>query len=265
VKTKYFYLIISGPIYIMDKNCMFWYGSLGDGSYFGDISLFFDEPSQYSYAYNPFQGIRPIQLLAINGDEFIRLCRKYPLSFEVLLHRAYKRKKMFHNYKLMHLVNLMKGIKKESVCIQERIIEDKPKWEQQDLLRKLLIRLNLFKAFLRQFELLNNMEQIEKIEKIKEKIDTTEEDSHSSRNQGDNSFEELSKNLKITLKQYKKTHKANGNLWTDRTHIKDGEMVGQDSISSNASDSEEPDINIIKIAEFKNSEIKDTYRGQNSK
>ena len=45
VQSNYFYMILSGPIYIMDKNCMFWYGSLEDGSYFGDISVFFDEPS----------------------------------------------------------------------------------------------------------------------------------------------------------------------------------------------------------------------------
>ena len=39
------YLIISGPIYIMDINCQYEYGLLHSGSYFGETSLFFNEPN----------------------------------------------------------------------------------------------------------------------------------------------------------------------------------------------------------------------------
>jgi hypothetical protein len=37
----------------MNKAGLFNYGILGQGSYFGDISLFLDEPNQFSYFYNP--------------------------------------------------------------------------------------------------------------------------------------------------------------------------------------------------------------------
>lgn len=53
-KSDKIYLVISGPVYIMDAECQFEYGVLYDGSYFGDISLFFNEPNQFSYAYSPF-------------------------------------------------------------------------------------------------------------------------------------------------------------------------------------------------------------------
>ena len=39
------YFIVQGPIYLMDSQCLFEYGVLEDGSYFGDISLFFNEPN----------------------------------------------------------------------------------------------------------------------------------------------------------------------------------------------------------------------------
>ena len=42
----------------------------------------------------------------------MRVCRKYPLSFEILLQRAYKRKKIFENYRAISLITLMKGILK---------------------------------------------------------------------------------------------------------------------------------------------------------
>lgn len=48
------FLVISGPVYIMDPMCQFEYGVLYNGSIFGDISLFFNEPNQFAYAYNPF-------------------------------------------------------------------------------------------------------------------------------------------------------------------------------------------------------------------
>ena len=44
-KNDKVYLVISGPIYIMDPMCQFEYGVLYTGSLFGDISVFFDEPN----------------------------------------------------------------------------------------------------------------------------------------------------------------------------------------------------------------------------
>lgn len=79
------YLILSGPVYIMDGECQFEYGILQNGSYFGDISMFFDEPNQFSYAYSPYQRYPSVQCLAVDNEKFMKICRKYPLSFEILL------------------------------------------------------------------------------------------------------------------------------------------------------------------------------------
>ena len=43
----------------MNHNGMFEYAMLHEGSYFGDISLFFDEPSEYSYFVHPYNN-KPI-------------------------------------------------------------------------------------------------------------------------------------------------------------------------------------------------------------
>lgn len=94
----------------MDAMCQFEYGVLYNGSIFGDISLFFNEPNQYTYAYNPFQKYPHVQCLAIDSDVFFRICRKYPLSFSKLLQQAYKRKKIFEKYRAISLLTLMKGI-----------------------------------------------------------------------------------------------------------------------------------------------------------
>ena len=48
------YFLISGIIHIMDKNGLYEYGIIHEGSYFGEISLLLDEPNEYSYCYNPF-------------------------------------------------------------------------------------------------------------------------------------------------------------------------------------------------------------------
>ena len=48
------YFLISGLVHIMDKNGLYEYGIIHEGSYFGEISLLLDEPNEYSYCYNPF-------------------------------------------------------------------------------------------------------------------------------------------------------------------------------------------------------------------
>lgn len=94
-KSDKIYFVLSGPVYIMDPDCELEYGVLYTGSYFGEISAFFDEPNQFSYAYNTQQRHPSIQCLAVDAKKFMCICRKYPISFENLLQRAYKRKKMF--------------------------------------------------------------------------------------------------------------------------------------------------------------------------
>lgn len=143
---------------------MFWYGSLEDGSCFGEISMFFDEPSQYSYAYNPQQGIKPVQLLKVRKNVFLKICRRYPNTFELMLHRAYKRKKMFAHFKQAHLLNLMKGINKSEDAIHHRLTEDIPIATANKVYQGLKARLNLFKTFHYQYELYKSMSKITHLE-----------------------------------------------------------------------------------------------------
>ena len=53
----------------MNKEGLYEYGILPDGSYFGDISILFDEPNEYSYFYNPSAEI-PIQMLSVDSELF---------------------------------------------------------------------------------------------------------------------------------------------------------------------------------------------------
>ena len=58
----------------MDQNSFFEYTKLESGTYFGDVSVFLNEPNEYNYCYDPY-GEKSIQFLSINSDEFIRICR----------------------------------------------------------------------------------------------------------------------------------------------------------------------------------------------
>ena len=44
----------------MDKTGMLEYGLLQEGSYFGDISIFFEEPNEFTYFYDKYLKDKPI-------------------------------------------------------------------------------------------------------------------------------------------------------------------------------------------------------------
>ena len=50
--SKAFHMIIKGTVHIMDKSGIHEYATLGEGSYFGDISLMLGQPSEFSYYYD---------------------------------------------------------------------------------------------------------------------------------------------------------------------------------------------------------------------
>ena len=54
--SKRVHFIISGQIYLMNREGMYEYGVIHEGSYFGEISLLLDEENEFSYHYNPFSG-----------------------------------------------------------------------------------------------------------------------------------------------------------------------------------------------------------------
>jgi len=72
--SKKIYFILNGPVYLMDKNSIFEYSKLETGSYFGDISIFFNEPNEYNYCFDPYAE-KSVYFLSINSNNFIRICR----------------------------------------------------------------------------------------------------------------------------------------------------------------------------------------------
>jgi hypothetical protein len=73
-------MILTGQIFIMDKFGMIEYGVLQEGSYFGDISIIFDEPNQYSYFYDPYSVKKPLQMLSVEASTFKKLLDEFLLS-----------------------------------------------------------------------------------------------------------------------------------------------------------------------------------------
>jgi len=57
----------------MNKDGLYDYGMLSEGSYFGDISLLLKQPEEFSYFYNPYHE-KPIMMLAINSAKFLEIC-----------------------------------------------------------------------------------------------------------------------------------------------------------------------------------------------
>ena len=63
------YFIISGNIHIMNKSGMIRYGTLSEGSYFGDLSILRNEPNEFSYFIDPYAN-KPNEFLKLNGKIF---------------------------------------------------------------------------------------------------------------------------------------------------------------------------------------------------
>ena len=95
----------------MDKTGMYDYGVINEGGYFGDISVLLNQPSEFSFFYNPHSG-KPVMLLSLPSETFMSICDDYPVVKEILVARAHKRKEMFENYKSILLIKYMKTIEK---------------------------------------------------------------------------------------------------------------------------------------------------------
>ena len=111
------YFIISGQIHLMNKDGLYEYAILSEGSYFGDISLLRDQPEEFSYFYNPYHE-QPILMLTVNAEKFTQICDSYPLSREVLSQRAREKKQIFQNYKTVTLIKYMRTIIKNPNVLQ---------------------------------------------------------------------------------------------------------------------------------------------------
>lgn len=150
--SKKVYYLMSGMIHIMDKNGIYEYGIIHEGSYFGDISAIFDEPNEYSFCYNPYSE-RSIQLLAIDADDFIKICRSYPCSFEVVLQRAYNKKFIYQSYKSIILLSFMKQLQKQPPFLRRKLLEGKTIQERIKTMISNDIKLDLYRSLVEQFHL----------------------------------------------------------------------------------------------------------------
>lgn len=84
------HFILSGQIHIMSKDGTFQYGTLFEGSYFGDISILLDEPNQFSYYFDPFAK-RPVLMISIARNNFLDICKKHPIAHENMVSKAKER------------------------------------------------------------------------------------------------------------------------------------------------------------------------------
>jgi len=107
--SKNVYFITSGEICLMDKNGLYHYGTVKEGSYFGDISLMLEEPEEFSFYFDPYH-TKPILMLEVPSEKFLEICSRYPLDKEVMRQRALDKKQIFQNYKVIMLIKIMKGI-----------------------------------------------------------------------------------------------------------------------------------------------------------
>lgn len=95
----------------MNSDAMYEYGVLQEGNYFGDISILLDQPSNYSYCYNPHNE-KALMMMSMTAQNFLELCDRYQLAKHILTERAQKRSEMFENYKSIMLIKYMKVIVK---------------------------------------------------------------------------------------------------------------------------------------------------------
>ena len=71
----------------MNKNGLFDYGRLSEGSYFGDISTLENEVNEYSYFSNPHTD-KSVQFLSIDSSVFLKICEKYQFSKQIMKEKA---------------------------------------------------------------------------------------------------------------------------------------------------------------------------------
>jgi hypothetical protein len=81
--SKHVNFVIHGNVYIMNKECAYEYGTISEGSYFGDISVLLREPNSFSYVFNDYEST-PLQLLSIDSHQFMNICDNFPCSREVM-------------------------------------------------------------------------------------------------------------------------------------------------------------------------------------
>ena len=124
----------------MNKEGIIEYGILSEGSYFGDLSFFFNEPNEFAYYLNPFKD-KPFEYLSIKTSKFNELLQSFTLAQNAFQNRAENRKNMFRSYKTIALLKIMKAAKSLS---QQMVVKNNYKFlEKVKLMHKIENKLNL--------------------------------------------------------------------------------------------------------------------------
>jgi CRP-like cAMP-binding protein len=173
--SKFVHFIIKGQIYIMNKQGLYEYGTLGAGSYFGDISVLQDKPNTFSYFYNP-QGDSHVILLSVKREAFREIIDTHPLAKDILTRNAEKRLLIFEEYKSLVLLKYMKHIVKNPFLVNQRAYTRKnyPFLTRVLYLREEQLKVKLTRALLDNFV-------INKVRRKHHKNNSDEEGSRGSR------------------------------------------------------------------------------------
>jgi len=78
----------------MDKHATLKYGTLSDGSCFGDISLLLNIPNEFSYYFNERED-KNLFFLEIDSLDFFEICEEFQVSKNILKERAKKKNQVF--------------------------------------------------------------------------------------------------------------------------------------------------------------------------
>jgi hypothetical protein len=102
VPDKVFFIL--GDAYASNSSGRFIYFKLPKGSYFGVSHLLTGTESSYSLWYDEKKGVN---WYTVNATRFLKICKKYPLTLEKLLDRSIKRRKLFRQYKVEALKEII--------------------------------------------------------------------------------------------------------------------------------------------------------------
>ena len=145
-KSVKIYFILSGHIHIMNKNGLFDYGRLEEGSYFGDISTLQNELNEYSYFSNPHID-KSVQLLSIDSEKFLKICEKYQFSKEMMKEKANRRKLKFNSFRTTTLISYMKSIINNSQRFSQFLTGNQSIIQRLVTLRKYELKIDIMASF----------------------------------------------------------------------------------------------------------------------
>jgi hypothetical protein len=89
VPAEEIYLMISGRVTMKDEDgneCI----TYGNGTYYGEVEVFFDEMRMFDVVTK-----KPCEILFINKDEFKNILKSFPKIFESEIYKAYKRRHFY--------------------------------------------------------------------------------------------------------------------------------------------------------------------------